>query len=217
MRAVLEIVEEYPLPPEELRVPGYEMENAPEVIEWLRRMFINEDAPMMNPEHAHLRKADLVAVWTNKVYVEGGVPVVGQAEIIKPSGKPWAVVDKVDRLCILHGKIPQARIWIYGPAWFERGFWRACAVGEHELGHLEQKVDGEGEKVYDDEKNGRPVLCMQAHDVEENVYIMQRYGPDYCAGKSREFVEAALRPPLFAPPSPPFESRPYACGCGKKV
>ena len=205
----------YPLPPEDLRVPGYQMEPAPEVIDWLRAMFIDEDAPLMNPVHAHLRKADLVAVWTNRLYVEGGVQVVGQAELIRTSGKPWAVVDKVDRLCILHGRIPQARIWLYGPMWVERGFWRACAVGEHELGHLDQKVDREGEKLYEDEKNDRPVLCMKAHDVEENVYVMQRYGVAYCSGKSKEFVEAALRPPLFAPPS--FEMTPYACGCGRMV
>lgn len=205
----------YPLPPEHLRVPGYEMEPAPEVIDWLRAMFINEDAPLVNPVHEHLRRADLVAVWTNRIYVEGGVQVVGQAELVKPSGKPWVVVDKVDRLCILHGKIPQARIWLYAPAWYERGFWRACAVGEHELGHYAHKVDREGEKLYDGEHNDRPVLSQKAHDVEENVYIMARYGVAYCSGMSREFVEAALRPPLFAPPS--LEATPYLCGCGRKV
>lgn len=203
----------WPLPPEHLREPGFELEPAPEVVAWLRGMFIDEGAPMFNPRHSHLQKIDLVAVWVNREYVEGGVQVVGQAEIVKPNGKPWQHLDKVDRLCMLHGNIPQARVWLYAPAWFERGFWRACSVGEHELGHYAHKVSKEGEKLYDDED--RPVLTRRAHDVEEHVFIMERYGVDHCAGQSREFVEAALRPPLFAPPT--FETKPYACGCGVRV
>ena len=189
------------------------MEPAPEVVDWLRGMFIDDGAPMLNPRHAHLRKVDLVAMWTNAEYVEGGVLVVGRAEIVNVNGKPWDRIDKIDRLCMLHGNIPQARIWLYGPTWFERGFWRACSVGEHELGHYAHKENKEGEKLFDD--FDRPVLTKQTHDVEEHVFIMERYGVDYCAGRTRDFVEAALRPPLFAPPS--FETRAYACGCGAKV
>jgi hypothetical protein len=205
----------WPLPPEHLREPGFEVEPAPEVVAWLRQMFIDEGAPMFNPRHSHLQKVDLVAMWTNVKYIEGGVQVVGQAEIINVNGKPWKRADQIDRLCTLHGNIPQARIWLDAPAWVERGFWRACSVGEHELGHYAHKVSKEGEKLYDEEHDDRPVLCQQAHDVEEHVFIMERYGVNYCAGQSREFVEAALKAPLFAPPS--FETRAYACGCGKRV
>lgn len=203
----------WPLPPEHLREPGFEVEPAPEAVAWLRGMFIDEGAPMFNPRHSHLQKVDLVAMWTNVEYIEGGVQVVGQAEIVNVNGKPWKRADQVDRLCTLHGNIPQARVWLYAPAWFERGFWRACSVGEHELGHYAHKVSKEGEKLHDD--FDRPVLTQRAHDVEENVFIMERYGVGHCAGMSREFVEAALRPPLFAPPT--FETRAYACGCGVRV
>lgn len=203
----------WPLPPEHLREPGFELEPAPEVVDWLRRMFIDEGAPMFNPRHSHLQKVDLVAMWTNVEYTEGGVQVVGQAEIVKVSGKPWQRADKVDRLCTLHGNIPQARIWLDAPAWCGGGFWDACSTGEHELGHFAHKVSKEGEKQYDD--RDRPVLTAQAHDVEEHVFIMERYGVGHCAGKSREFVEAALRPPLFAPPT--FKARGYACACGARL
>ena len=209
----MNLSEEYPLPPEHLREPGFELEPAPEVVAWLRQMFIDEGAPLFNPRHAHLQKVDLVAMWTNVEYVEGGVAVVGQAEIVNVNGKPWQRADKVDRLCMLHGNIPQARVWLYAPAWYERGFWRACSVGEHELGHYGHKQNREGERLHDDED--RPQLCTLAHDVEEFVFIMERYGVGHCAGQSRELVEAALRKPLFAPPS--FEAKQYACGCGARV
>src|SRR5438045_1460104 len=130
---------EYPLPPEHLREPGFEMEPAPEAARWLFETFIGESAERVNPVHEHLRKVDLVCLWTNVEYFEGGVQVVGQAEIVKPTGKPWPRADKVDRLLMLHGNTPQARIWLYAPTWHERGYWRACAVGEHELKHFAHK------------------------------------------------------------------------------
>lgn len=203
----------FPLPPEHLREPGFELEPAPEVVAWLRQMFIDDGAPMFNPRHVHLQKVDLVAMWTNVEYFEGGVQVVGQAEVVNVNGKPWKRADQVDRLCVLHGNIPQARIWLDAPAWATRGFWRACSVGEHELGHYAHKENKEKEKLYDD--FDRPVLCNRAHDVEEHVFIVERYGVDYCAGLSREFVEAALKKPLFAPPS--FDVTPAACACGARV
>lgn len=205
----------WPLPPEHLREPGSEVEPAPEVVQWLREMFIDEGAPMFNPRHSHLQKADLVAMWTNVEYLEGGVQVVGQAEIIIVSGKPWKRADQIDRLCMLHGNIPQARIWLDAPAWYRRGFWRAASVGEHELGHYAHKANKAGELMYDEENNDRPVLATRAHDVEEHVFIMERYGVDYCAGLAREFVEAAMRKPLFAPPS--FKAEPAACACGVRI
>lgn len=203
----------WPQPPEDLREPGFKVEPAPEVVDWLHRMFIADGAPMFNPRHSHLQRVDLVAMWTNVEYIDGGVQVVGLAEVVNVNGKPWKRADAIDRLLTLYGTIPQARIWLYAPAWYERGFWRAASVGEHELGHYAQKKDKEGEDLCDDED--RPVLTQRAHDVEEHVFIMERYGVDYCAGRSWEFVEAALKAPLFAPPS--FEAKAYACGCGARV
>lgn len=208
-----DVEEDYPLPPEHLREPGFEVEPAPEVADWLFKHFILEGAPLVNPDHEHLRKVDLVAMWTNVEYFEGGMQVVGQAEIVNPTGKPWGRADKVDRLCMLHGNIPQARVWLYAPTWAERGYWRACAVGEHELYHYAHKKSKEGELQHDDLE--RPVLASRAHDVEEHLGIMVRYGVDYCAGRSREFIEAALKTPIFAPPT--FAVEPAACACGARI
>jgi len=143
------------------------------------------------------------------------MPVVGQAEIVNVNGKPWKRAERVDHLCLWHGKIPQARVWLYAPAWAEADFWTACAVGEHELYHFAHKKNKSGELMYDDDKNSRPMLAARAHDVGEFVGVMQRYGVSACGGRSREFVEAALSRPLIAPSdwSPP----PTTCGCGGRI
>jgi hypothetical protein len=201
-----------PIPPEHLHEPGFNVEPAPEAAEWLKQMFVLDGAPLMNPDHEHMRKVDLVCLWTNVEFEDGGMPIVGMAEIVNVNGKPWPRAEKTDHLCMLHGNIPQARIWLYAPAWATCSHWRACAVGEHELYHYAHKHDGEGDPMFDD--LDRPVLTKRAHDVEEFVGVMVRYGVDNCAGRSRAFVEAALQKPLFAPPT--LEAA-AACACGARI
>lgn len=204
---------ESPEPPEHLHEPGFEMEPAPELAAWLKETFVLDGGLHVNPVHNHLVKVDLVAVWTNCEYVDGGMPVAAAAEIITVTGKPWARVDRVDRLCMLHGNVPQARVWVYAPGWVRMHYWRKCATGEHELCHFAHKHTKDGEPMFDDLE--RPVLTKRAHDFGEFVTVGERYGVDACGGKAREFVEAVLRPPLIAPASfvPSF-----ACGaCGGRL
>ncbi|MBA3241165.1 MAG: hypothetical protein H0T60_08050 [Acidobacteria bacterium] len=203
---------ERPLPPEHLHEPGFELDPAPEVADWLMKSFVLAGGPHTNPDHEHLRKIDLVCMWTNAEYIDGGMPVAAAAEIVKVNGKPWARVDQTDRLCMLHGNIPLARIWIYAPAWVAADYWTSCAIGEHELYHFAHKRDKEQEPMYDD--LDRPVLTKRAHDVGEFVGVMRRYGPNRCGGKTVEFVEAAMQTPLIAPATfiPSF-----ACACGVQL
>jgi Putative phage metallopeptidase len=208
-----DFLDDRPMPPEQLREPGFELEPAPELAEWLIRSFVREGSLWTNPRHEHLRKVDLVAMWTNVEYIDGGMPVAGMAEIVKPSGKPWKRADAAYRLCMLHGNVPQARVWMYAPAWTTCDFWTACARGQHELLHFAHKHDREGSPLYDDLE--RPMLAARAHDVEEFVDIMELYGADACAGRSRDFVEAALRPPKFAPAT--FRAQPAVCACGARI
>lgn len=103
------------------------------------------------------------------------------------------------------------RVWLYAPFIATADPWTYCAVIEHELFHFYQKLDKENNPKFDPE--GLPVWGTRAHDVEEFVGVVERYGVDACRGRSRDFVEAALRQPLIAPAS--FVGR--CATCGKRI
>ncbi len=70
---------ERPLPPPHLHETGYQIEPANEVADWTRAVFIQEGAPLLNLDHAHLAAADIAFLWTNVQYVDRLVPVAGLA------------------------------------------------------------------------------------------------------------------------------------------
>jgi hypothetical protein len=185
-----------PFPPEHLREPGFLIEPANEVADWLQHAFVREDAALMNPDHEHLRVADLACLWTNVPYIDGFMPVVGAAELVKVQGKPWPKAEKTDHLCLMHGHIPDMRIWLYAPFLATCDDASFCAVVEHELYHFAQKLDKDGIPKFD--PDGKPMWAQRAHDVEEFVGIARRYGVAACRGRAKEFVAAAQSKPLIA-------------------
>lgn len=184
-----------PQPSLELQVPGNQIEPSVELQEWLMNTFVHEDGELCNEEHAHLRMANIAAIWTNVEYEDGLMPVAGMAEIVKVNGKPWARTERIDHLCLLHGDIPQARIWIYAPYAATLSDGAFCALVEHELYHLAQKKDKEQQPLFDDE--GRPVLTGRDHDVSEFLGIVERYGVDSVHSNVKKLVEVAKRQPLI--------------------
>jgi hypothetical protein len=184
-----------PLPPEHLQEIGFQVEPAKEIVDWARAMFIDEDAPFCNPEHEHLRQADIAALWTNAEYKDGLYPIAGTAELVRIAGKPWMQARQTDYLCLLFGRVPEFILTFSAPLAVKANHATFCCRTEHELFHCGQKRDEEGGRKFD--PDGKPVWCLRRHDVEEFVGNMERYGVDACAPASREFVEAASRPPLI--------------------
>lgn len=203
---------EWPLPSPELCEPGFKIEPSMEAAAWIKQTFVLEGGRHYNPEHAHLAKADIVVLFVNREEEDGGMPVVGRAEIIKVAGKPWKQAERLDHLCMLHGNLPQARIWLYGPAWSAGDYWQACSTAEHELYHFAQLVK-EGEPQFDDLE--RPKLVSRAHDLGEFVGVARRYGINRCGGRAIDFVQAALQPPTIAPAT--FVPTPGVCACGVRL
>lgn len=201
---LIALVESRPLPGENLWEPGFSIEPSVEIADWAKKNFILDGSLLTNPKHAHLRSADLQVMLTNVPWVDGDLPVVGMAELVRVGGKPWAQAERIEHLCLLHGKIPHMRVWLYAPFLATADPWAYCAVIEHELFHFYQKLDRERQPKFD--ADGVPVWATRAHDVEEFIGVVERYGVDACRGRSREFVEAALRPPLIAPAS-------FVAGC----
>lgn len=200
-----------PQPSPELRNPGNQIEPSVDLQEWLMNTFVHEDGELCNEDHAHLRAANIAAIWTNVEYEDGLMPVAGMAEIVKVNGKPWARTERIDHLCLLHGDIPQARIWIYAPYAATLSDSAFCALVEHELYHLAQKKDKEQQPMCDDE--GRPVLTARDHDVSEFLGVVERYGVDSVHPNVKKLVEVAKRKP-----SQELESIRLACGtCAAKA
>jgi hypothetical protein len=173
--------------------------------------FVHEDGELCNEDHAHLRPANIAAIWTNVEFEDGLMPVAGMAEIVKVNGKPWPRAERTDHLCLLHGNIPQARIWIYAPYTVTLDDAAFCALIEHELYHLAHKKDKNTEPMFDDE--GRPVLTTRAHDVSEFLGVIERYGVGAVHPNVRKMVETAKKKPLLT-----GDSIRAACGtCAAKA
>lgn len=68
-----------------------------------------------------------------------------------------------------------------------------CALLDHELNHIAQEVDDFGAPAFN--KYGLPKLCMRAHDVEELVGVVRRYG---ASEDVQRMIDAAKTPPEVA-------------------
>lgn len=200
------------MPSEHLCEPGFDLEPSLELAAWARLMFIEEGAVFCNPDHAHLQKCDLVAIFTNVPFEDGLLPVAGMAEIINVNGKPWPRAARVDYLCKMFGNIPQACVWVYAPYWAECDDDSACALMEHELYHFAHKRNKQKELMYDEENNDRPVLTTRAHDVGEFIGVVRRYGVGAVHPNVQLLVEAAQSVPTIGRAR--VEA---ACACGERV
>jgi hypothetical protein len=199
-----------PQPPDELCEPGFKVEPAMDAAAWARQMFIDEGAVFCNSDHEHLRKVDLVCMWTNVYWEDGLLPVAGYAEIVNVNGKPWARAERTDHLCLMHGNVPQARVWLYAPYWAEASDPSVCALVEHELYHYAQKKNKQGELMFDDFE--RPVPTQRAHDVSEFIEVVRRYGVGAVHPNVQLLIEAAAAEPLIT-----AAQLEVACGCGARL
>lgn len=171
---------------------------SPETLEWMRNTFFDSKSKFYNPAHEHLIGARLGVLWTNAPNSKNGKPVVGTAEMGKPTGsmskwakarfrfqlEQWFGEGELDFLITLHAP--------YLAGCDEANFF---STAEHELYHCGHQTDEFGPKFH---KDGTPVYAIRGHDVEEFVGIIERYGPNAGAGDTRAFVNAAKRKPLFS-------------------
>jgi len=112
----------------------------------------------------------------------------------------------------MHGNVPQARVWIYAPYWAECDDDSACALFEHELYHYAHKRNKQGELMYDEENDDRPVLTKRGHDVGEFIEVVRRYGVGAVHPNVQLFVEAAQGEPAVG-----RAKVAAACACGATV
>lgn len=171
-----------PLPPPRLREPhalGI-FEPAPEVVEWIRATFLDEDSPLYDSGHAHLNEANIKALWTDALNIKQQVPVVGTAEMPRPpqSGGKWARAKwemqmrqwfgfDADRIDFL--------ITLYAPYAAEVGDLEFCATVKHELCHCAQALDEFDQPKW--RKDFSPVYAIKDHDFGGFLDVVRDFGP----------------------------------------
>lgn len=164
-----------PSPPDVLFDSPY-MSFAPalEVQAWARAMFVAEDGPLRNEDHAHLEHANLEFLWASGGFAKQGRTVLGQCEEVTFRAGPWQKGRQEQQMRDWFGQVPDFVITLdadYSRKCSDAEF---CALVEHEMYHIGHAKDEFGQPAFT--KGGSPKLGMRAHDVEEFVGVVRRYG-----------------------------------------
>ncbi len=174
---------------------------------WIRATFIDEDAPLLNEEHIHLRFATIGVLWCAVPLRRQMLAVAGQAEMPMARGNAWAKARHDQQLVDWFGAVPDFLLT------FDAQYADTCAdanwlaLCEHELKHCGQVKDIFGAPRFT--REGKPVFGMLGHDVEQFVSVVRRYG--IVAAGVQDLVDAASRPPEISQAEVDF-----ACGtCGR--
>lgn len=173
-----------PYPPdmgERLFVP------AREVLAWIGAQLIAEDGALHNPDHAHLADADLEVLWASGGYEKAGRTVAGTAELVQFRAGGWQRARQEEQMVDWFGRVPKWLITLDAAHSAQCSDAAWCALVEHELYHIAQALDDFGAPRFN--KDGQPVLMLQAHDVEEFVGVVRRYGA--IGANVQRMVEAA--------------------------
>lgn len=149
---------------------------APELGEWFEAHVLAGDSPMVNPDHAHLRGADIAYLWASSATRRQGRTVLGTCEQVAFRAGGWQKARQEAQMLAWFGRIPQFLITIAGDFCATCGDAEFAGLLEHEHYHIAQKLDEFGAPVFDRE-TGMPKLQLRGHDVEEFVGVVRRYGP----------------------------------------
>jgi hypothetical protein len=177
--------------------PMGEFRPAPELGAWAREAFIEENGPLTNPDHAHLRHAHLGWLWTNVENARQMVGIAATCELGKPQamGK-WPKARAEQQVRGWFGDIPDFIITVRTDVWSAYDDVSACSLIEHELMHAGQEKDEFGAPKFS-KQTGKPIFAIRGHDVQEFVGVVARYGA--VGFNVADLVQAANKGPSVAP------------------
>jgi hypothetical protein len=170
---------------------------APEMVEWVRATFIEDDSKLFNPDHLHLQSASIGMLWTNVSNSRKGRRIVGQCEEGQPSGMmgKWGKARAEEQIIGWFGHVPDFILTFeaeYAMSCTDAEF---CALVEHELYHAAQETDPFGAPKFR-KSTGLSAFTLRGHDIEEFIGVVRRYGAD--ASHVRALVHAANAGPEIA-------------------
>ncbi|RQZ76407.1 hypothetical protein NFI99_23660 [Burkholderia glumae] len=161
--------------------------------EWVQATFLADGAPLRNPDHGHLVDADIAYLWAAVGNTRQMRRVIGQCEEVMIRAGGWQRARQEQQFCEWFGHVPAFLITLDAHYARECSDAQFCALVEHELYHVGQRLDEFGAPAFT--KYGLPKLGIRGHDVEEFVGIVRRYGVGGAAGDTAKLVEAARRAP----------------------
>lgn len=179
--------------------------------EWAKKTFVDKNGPLFNKDHAHLKFADVLFVWSSVSFRSKGRTVVGTAQEGRQQGGGPGKKDFSEFLYREWngGKLPTFVITLAAPFFAEADPTSILAVVEHELYHCGQQRDEFGFPKFN--KDGLPMFAMRGHDIEEFVGVVKRYG-------STSPEMNALKDALNSPRAVSTERAKDAfCGCGARL
>ncbi|MCG2572347.1 transposase [Acinetobacter sp. ME22] len=183
------VVQQRPYPPDwlfALDTPNFAP--APELWAWIKRIFLNPEHKLFNPDHQHLSAfhyPQIAVMWANGGFRKQGRFVVGQAEKIMINAGGWKKARQEEQYYQWFQIMPDYLITIDAQYARQANDVNFCALIEHELYHIAHKLDEWGTPSYNRE-TGKPKLEIRSHDVEEFVGVVRRYG-----ATSKEIEEMA--------------------------
>lgn len=161
--------------------------------EWVAKTLMDESSPLYNEDHKHLHYADIEYLWAAVENKRQMRRVVGQCEEVTFRCGAWQKGRQEQQMKEWFGRVPAYLITLDANYARECSDVEFCALVEHELFHIAHKLDEFDQPAFT--KDGLPKIGIQAHDVEEFVGIVRRYGVGAAAGKTASLVEAAKRAP----------------------
>lgn len=167
---------------------------APEVLDWIKAVFLSPEGHLHNPEHIHLADAHIGFLWAAVLNERQGRQVLGQAEMPRPQGNKWVKARQEQQLEEWFGDIPDFIITLDAAYCADCTDLEFAALVEHEMLHCAQAKNEFGIPKFNRD-TGLPMFAMRGHDVEEFVSIVRRYGVGAPEGPLAQLVEAANRKP----------------------
>lgn len=187
-----------PMPPAglgEVRTDGtaQRFQPAPDVGLWVEATILADGAPLQNPDHHHLRGADLEFLWASGAFEKQARIVIGQAEEVAIRAGGWQRWRVEQQFEDWFGRMPAFLITLAADYCAQCTDAEFCSLVEHELYHVAQALDAFGAPKFT--RQGMPVLRIRGHDVEEFVGVVRRYGKGRENSAVSQLVAAAQRRP----------------------
>lgn len=169
---------------------------ASEIGEWVNQNILSEDGRIHNSDHAHLLDADVAFMWASGSFAKSGRIVLGQCEQVMMRAGGWQKSRMEQQMHEWFGRIPKFIITLAADYCEQCNDLEFCALIEHELFHIAQKVDEYGAPKFT--KEGFPVLTLRDHDVNEFIGVVERYGAGAPDSNINKMIKAAQAGPTVS-------------------
>lgn len=150
------------------------IEPANDVYDWVSSQVLDRDGELYNQDHSHLLDVDIKFMWASSSFEKKGRVVLGQCEEVAFRVGGWQKARLEQQMVEWFGHVPQFIITLSADYCSICTDLEFCALVEHELYHIAQKLDEFGAPKFT--QDGLPKLGVRSHDVEEFFGVVRRYG-----------------------------------------